>query len=242
MGWTLFACFGYTKKRKRPKTGSNFGSKSRRRIRGYEPLQSEAPEELDVSQPLGSPRENPKDEKKARIRKKVRFNLEVVTYEPLSSQDDEHYNSSEERGGDETDQAEAAAAAAEDCLIYAPVSKTVSTETKLPPFSSNYRYNSYDGEDGYEYDEDDDYECQISDDEEDDDNDDYDNDEEEDDGCIIGTQNLYYEKLTEELRDGSSLPLISSATNARLRSHYIVPVLNPIENLSQWKTVKSKKC
>ncbi|XP_021721857.1 nucleolin-like [Chenopodium quinoa] len=232
MGWTLFACFGGTNKRKRPKSASKFGSKTRRRIRGYEPLQSDNSKELDASQTLSSTREKPKDETKTRIRKKVRFNLEVVTYEPLISQEDEHDNNSwEERGDEESDQA---AAAVEACLVYAPLSKTIST--------SNYRYNCcYDGEDEYdEVEEDDDDYGQLSDDEDDDD--DIDNDYEDDDSCTIDPQSRYNEKVTDELRDCSSVPLISSATNARLRSHYIIPVLNPIENLSQWKTIKTRKC
>ncbi|XP_021849200.1 uncharacterized protein [Spinacia oleracea] len=234
MGWTVFACFGCPNKRKRPKTPSKFGSKNRRRIRGYEPLQSDIPKELNESTPLGSLREKQKDEPKARIRKKVRFNLEVVTYEPLISQEDEHddYNRGE-KGGKETDQA---TVAVEGCLIYTPLSKTVSTE-------SNYRYNScYDGEDEYDEDED---ECQITDDDDDEDEDedeDYEDDDDDDDGCTIDPRIIYYNKVTDELRDCSSVPLVSSATNARLRSHYIVPVLNPIENLSQWKTVKTRKC
>ncbi|KNA06918.1 hypothetical protein SOVF_176680 [Spinacia oleracea] len=123
MGWTVFACFGCPNKRKRPKTPSKFGSKNRRRIRGYEPLQSDIPKELNESTPLGSLREKQKDEPKARIRKKVRFNLEVVTYEPLISQEDEHddYNRGE-KGGKETDQA---TVAVEGCLIYTPLSKTM---------------------------------------------------------------------------------------------------------------------
>uniref|UniRef100_A0A803KT22 Uncharacterized protein n=1 Tax=Chenopodium quinoa TaxID=63459 RepID=A0A803KT22_CHEQI len=139
-------------------------SRHRDRIRGYEPLHSDNSKVLDAPQTLGGTREKPKDETKTRIRKKVRFNLEVVTYEPLSSQEDDHDdNNWEERGDEKTDQA---TAAVEACLICAPLSKTISTESKLP----------------------------------------------------------------------------FSATNARLRSHYIVPVLNPIENLSQWKTVKTRKC
>ncbi|XP_021752776.1 lateral signaling target protein 2 homolog [Chenopodium quinoa] len=239
MGWTLFACFGGTNKRKRPKSASKFGSKSRRRIRGYEPLHSDNSKVLDAPQTLGGTREKPKDETKTRIRKKVRFNLEVVTYEPLSSQEDDHDdNNWEERGDEKTDQA---TAAVEACLICAPLSKTISTESKLPLYSSNYRYNCcYDGEDEYDEVEDDDDYGQLSDDEDDDD--DIDNDYEDDDSCTIDPQSTYNEKVTEELRDCSSVPLISSATNARLRSHYIVPVLNPIENLSQWKTVKTRKC
>ncbi|KMT16547.1 hypothetical protein BVRB_3g048400 [Beta vulgaris subsp. vulgaris] len=232
MGWTFFACFGCTKKRKRPI--SKRASKTRRRIRGYEPLESDIhTKELDVSQPLSSTTsEKTKDEKKPSIKKKVRFNLEVVTYEPLSLQDDEHVTSWEETGDVETDQT--AATAEEACLNYAPLSKTFTTESKMSLYSSDYRYNScYDGEDEYEYDEDDDDdESQIS-----DEDDDYD-----DVGCMIDPQSMYCEQIMEELDNCSSMPLISSEINARLRSHYIVPVLNPIENLSQWKAVKTKKC
>ncbi|KAL2921258.1 Bile salt export pump [Bienertia sinuspersici] len=190
MGWTVFACFGCTKKRKRPKI-------RRQRIQGYEELQSDV-QEQDVSESLSIPREKLPDEKKAKIRKKVRFNLDVVTYEPLSSYEEDHDNNLDERSDEETEQVTAAA-----CLI--------ATE-------SNYRYNNcYDGEDEH----DDDDECQIS--------------EDDDDGSMVDLQSMYYEEIC------SSKPLISSAT-ARLRSHYIVPVLNPIENLSQWKAIKTRKC
>ncbi|XP_057531592.1 uncharacterized protein LOC130809795 isoform X2 [Amaranthus tricolor] len=239
MGWTLFACFGYTKKRKRPKRPSYLGSKitRRTRARGYQPLKSdEDSRELDVSEPLGNQREKLKAEKKARIQKKVRFNLDVVTYEPLSSYHDEHEDTDSDGNDEGKENNEPAPKKA--CVIYAPVAVSNSM-LKLPLISSNHRYNNcYDGEDEYEDagDEDDDH---ITDDE------DMDEDEraneDSDDGCTTDRKKLYYEEIMdEELGDSSSMPLIGSATNARLRSHYILPVLNPIENLSQWKALKNK--
>ncbi|CAO2832201.1 unnamed protein product [Amaranthus hypochondriacus] len=113
---------------------------------------------------------------------------------------------------------------------------------KLPLISSNHRYNNrYDGEDEYEDDGDEDEDDDHITDDEDADEDDEGADEDSDDGCVTDCKKLYYEEITdEELGDCSSMPLIGSATNARLRSHYIVPVLNPIENLSQWKALKNK--
>lgn len=165
--------------------------------------------------------------------------MDVVTYEPLSSYHDEHEDT--DSNGDDEGKENIDPAAKKACVIYAPVDVS-NTMLKLPLISSNHRYNNrYDGEDEYEDDGDEDEDDDHITDDEDADEDDEGADEDSDDGCVTDCKKLYYEEITdEELGDCSSMPLIGSATNARLRSHYIVPVLNPIENLSQWKALKNK--
>lgn len=248
MGW-LFACFGYTKKRKRPKKASKFGPKSRR-IRSYQLLESDDPKELDESLPLTCPSldsgDKPKDENKPTIRKRVRFNLEVTTYELLPADDDATTNSLEfdgvkksweERLEDEDEQPTTKV-----FLGYVPLSK--------PIYTSNHRYNNcYDEEDEYHDgdDDDSDIEEELSDlDDEDDDD-----DEDEYKSCLIDADKISHEEMQEH-HDIISLPLRSleggletgdgSKLTTRFRSHYVVPVLNPIENLSQWKSIKARKC
>lgn len=217
MGW-LFGCFGYTKKRKRPKKASKFGPKSRR-ILSYQPLQSEVLQELGVSEVSSRSvlmlRNEHKEEKKAKIRKKVRFNLDVIAYEPIPAED-----SSSTLLEDESD-----------------TNWGMTEEDTSYSSSSSHRYtNCYDND----HDDDDDSECGISDLDDDDDGD-----------CLIDPHKIYYEEIAEEYQ-GFCLPLTTSGDtdlgtidgstrNVRFRSHYIVPVLNPIENISQWKALKRKE-
>ncbi|KAJ8434863.1 hypothetical protein Cgig2_022142 [Carnegiea gigantea] len=118
------------------------------RIRSYQLLESDDPKKLDDPQTLTCPNldsgDKPKDENKPRIRKRVRFNLEVTTYELLPADDDTATSSLEFEG--------------------------VNNSWEQRPEAEDEQPTT---------------------------------------------------KLT-----------------TRFRSHYVVPVLNPIENLSQWKSIK----
>ncbi|KAL9225165.1 hypothetical protein vseg_001117 [Gypsophila vaccaria] len=211
MGWTLFACFGSTtNERKRPRS-SKLGPKRRvKRIQGYHRLQNDV--KIESEEEL---REKPKDEKKPRIKKKVRFNLDVIVYEPIISNYDT--NSSQEN-------------------MYENYMEDQSKGVESS-FPASYRYSRFYGdENDYEdnEDEDEDGEYELSD------------LEEDDDGVVSGGE------MDEHSRGLSCRPLISSAdknlrmsndkmTYGRSRRHYAVSVLNPIDNLSQWKAIKSRK-
>jgi len=185
----------------------------------------------------------PKDENKARIRKRVRFNLEVTTYQLLPADDDTTNslefegvkNSWEERQEDEDEQPTTKV-----FVGYAPLSK--------PKYASNHRYsNCCDEEDECHVDnDDDDIEDELSDLDEDDDADEF-------DSCLIDADKIYHEEIPDEHQHIISVPLRSSEDGdlwtgdglkltTRFRSQYVVPVLNPIENLSQWKSIKARKC
>ena len=190
-------------------------------------------------------REKPKDENKPRIRKRVRFNLEVTTYELLPADDDTTTSSLEFEGvnnsWEQIREAEDEQPTTKVFLGYAPLSK--------PIYSSNHRYNNcYDEEDEYHDgdDDDNDIEDELS------DLDDEDDDEDEYNSCLIDADKIYHEEMREH-HDIISVPLRSleggelgtgdgSKLTTRFRSHYVVPVLNPIENLSQWKSIKARKC
>ncbi|XP_074320330.1 uncharacterized protein LOC141657099 [Silene latifolia] len=201
MGWTLFACFGgCSNERKRPRS-SRLGLKSKR-IQAYQQLQSDVLKEFDEEH-----RDKPNDEKKARIRKKVRFNLDVIVYEPISDYD----TSNLQQDPDENVSDEQAA-----CLVYAHKR----AKQSLP---ADYRYNNCYGDEDY---------------------DDGDGDEDED-------SEFEFSDLENEDEDYSSKPLISDKgmrtstdeqNDALHRRHYVIPVLNPVENLSQWKAIKARKC
>ncbi|KAH9602063.1 hypothetical protein KSS87_007001 [Heliosperma pusillum] len=205
MGWTLFACFGCTNDRKRPRT-SKLSLKSKR-IQGYQQIQSDVLKEFDEEL-----RDKPNDEKKARIRKKVRFNLDVITYEPTLDYDT--INLQEDLDEKVSDEQAA-------CLVYA-------SKRAKQSFPADYRYNNCYGDEDHK-----------------------DEDEDEDEDSEFEFSDL--EDEDEHYCDLASKPLISSIDKgsrtstdeqlyARHRRHYVVPVLNPVENLSQWKAIKARKC
>ncbi|KAK9672943.1 hypothetical protein RND81_12G136100 [Saponaria officinalis] len=167
------------------------------RIKGYQQLQAHFQNELDEEL-----REKPNDVKKSRIRKKVRFNLDVIVYEPISNYDMEDQSVS---------------------LVYAP-------ERVVPSFPASYRYNNCYGDgNNYDNDEDEDGECELSDIEDDD-----------DDNVVSGSETADCRPLI-GFADTGLRTSCDKTIYGRPRRHYAVPVLNPIENLSQWKAVKARK-
>ncbi|KAL8161964.1 hypothetical protein V2J09_013453 [Rumex salicifolius] len=94
MTW-LFACFGYPNKRKRPKSSYRVHSKDKG-IGSYRTLESPSsclPEDSGEGNPKPI-RSNLKRriQGKARERKKVRFDLNVIAYEPVQGYDNDDYD------------------------------------------------------------------------------------------------------------------------------------------------------
>ena len=194
-------------------------------------------------------RDKPKEQSSFKIRKKVSFNLNVQTYEPIPT--DYSLLESDEEGEKEKKGEETAKRG-----LIPSFSKWHSTALTMGAYPSNYRYQNctynYDDEDELEYEEidldDDDYENDIDDYHDSDDNEGYghngihhDESQEEDSGQLESSNMESQESvsLTRLVKDKINVNP-PSASNARDRSQYVHSVLNPIENLSQWKAVKAK--
>lgn len=188
-----------------------------------------------------------------KIRKKVSFNLNVQSYEPIPKEEStDHFWETEEDEKKEEISKDTAKGSQSPSL-----SEGDSTETKMASFPSNYRYRN----------------CIDSNEEEDEesdlDDDDDDLDEDDESGGDIDDMGISQEEFSEKFmslsvssnkRDSSTefaqeksenlkppgdmnkggFKSIGTNRNARDRSQYVHSVLNPVENLSQWKAVKAK--
>ncbi|CAK9139535.1 unnamed protein product [Ilex paraguariensis] len=233
----FLACFGFSKKRKRRKPPSKnpYGEQ----VHGsYEPLDSNVIIKLDSREKPISPDseliDKHREKSSRRTKKKVSFNLNVKTYEPISKDEETAWEDNEE----ETEKA------------------GISME-RMGSYPSNYRYRNW--RDGY--DEDDDIELEESD---LDGNDSYDSDEEDNHGSNNLKQvefSKHFDSLSMELEKRVSLAQLAqnktrttmhhcasldeelkkpeSNSHARDRSRYVHSVLNPVENITQWKAVKA---
>ncbi|WCJ24092.1 hypothetical protein M5689_006078 [Euphorbia peplus] len=228
----FLGCFGFSNsKRKRRKQPNRVRVQPRGGDQGfgcYEPLDS-AYANLDVKEKTLELDSELKDEGKkskepfsCKIRKKVSFNLNVQTYEPIPKEEDSDDERSSKDAGKERESQS--------------LSKGDSTSEKMGSYPSNYRYgncvHSYDEEDEIAYEESD----------LDDDDDDYDLEEDEDEydddiACLRASQEKVFEKLKSLSVNRDSLTEIRDARN---RTQYDHSVLTPVENLSQWKAVKAK--
>ncbi|KAK3187667.1 hypothetical protein Dsin_027228 [Dipteronia sinensis] len=243
----FLGCFGFSTKRKRRKSANRI-LPGYPRHGSYKPLDSSVSIILDIKEnPISSDSELRllKERSSIKIRKKVSFNLNVQTYEPLSKEETSYHSDEEEES--EKNGADAAKAS------VSAVSGSDSSVSKMGSFPSNYRYqnciDSYDDEgDMADIESDLDY---------DDDEDDEDEDEEyysgnEFDDEIrqkefleqLNSQSMAEEKSNNHMQltastDGELKP-VESIRNARNRSQYISSVLNPVENLTQWKAIKAR--
>jgi hypothetical protein len=180
-------------------------------------------------------RDKPKEETSFKIRKKVSFNLNVQTYEPIST-DYQFLESDVE----EEEEVEKNGREASKESLSASASKRASTAMRsIGLFPSNYRYQNV--RDSYDSYEEEDY---VADEESDLDDDDYYGD---DDYCD-GDSEVDDQRLSQE---GFPKQFFSSSINGELEScrwnlnagdniPYAHSVLCPIENLSQWKAAKAK--
>ncbi|KAL3506180.1 hypothetical protein ACH5RR_031562 [Cinchona calisaya] len=248
----FLACFGITKKGRRPK-GSTKNVPRDHSYGKYVPLDSDAAVKHDshemqmASATTMLVRDKPKESSTAKIKKKVSFNLNVRTYEPLTKDEISTYLSEgEEKTMWEYNQEEETAGASMKCLNY----EEDFMPSKFGTFPSNYRYqncrNSYDEEDEIELEESD-----LDDDELDFDDDDfgeiYDYNSQKISQVDFSQCNAQLAEKREDnvmqlhaLPDQELIKTESSNQNARNRSQYALSVLNPVENLTQWKEVKAK--
>lgn len=198
-------------------------------------------------------RDKPKGRPSFKVRKKVSFNLDVQTYEPIPAD----YNLLE---SDEEEEKE------KKCRAAAKAYEGNSAELKMGSYSypSNYRYqncrDSYDEESEIEYeeidlDDDDNYDDDIDDDEFYGDNDILHDQSQEDVSWRLVSANMESQKTVSstQLTKNKTTNVVASCPsnvrewkslelhqNVRDRSQYVHSVLNPIENLTQWKAVKAR--
>ncbi|XP_034685166.1 transcription initiation factor TFIID subunit 7-like [Vitis riparia] len=265
----FLGCFGYSAKHKRRKPAHKF-LQGEQGLGCYEPLESSISVKLDVTEkPITSDsefRDKPKERSSLRIRKKVSFNLNVTTYEPIPTDDnstDKFLGSDEEkswaRGKEETEKERPS-----------PEGESVASGTRSYPL--NYRYHncedSFDENEDLEYEENDlDDEDENDGDKDEDDDDDDDDDDESDGGgnvddlktrqeftkfCSAPTESQKGVTLTQMADEKTNnlmslhasqdqqLKAVGLNKNARDRSQYVYSVLNPVENLTQWKEIKAK--
>ncbi|CAI9118080.1 OLC1v1019595C1 [Oldenlandia corymbosa var. corymbosa] len=247
----FLGCFGITKKKRRRKGGSKFESGASSYGR-YVPLDSDVAVKIDNADIQKSSADKiiyePKESTIAKVKKKVSFNLNVKTYEPLPKEDEETMWGYDE---EETAGASMKFLNYEDNLM----------SSKLGSFPANYRYqncrDTYDEEDDIELDE-----IDLDDDEDEDYDKELDFDEEDFVEChdygssnmsqVEGRQLNSAPVESDERAKTSQLAAQGRGNNpnqdlnktepdqsARSRSQFGCSVLNPIENLSQWKEVKA---
>ncbi|XP_059632313.1 uncharacterized protein LOC132274959 [Cornus florida] len=235
----FLACFGYSKKRKKPrKPSSKILSGGDQRHGSYLPLDSVVATKPEFNN-------KGKEGSSLRIRKKVSFNLNVKSYEPIPNDETSYFWDEEEeceKNGGET--------ATESAPLF--LSKRDSMGSKMGSYPLNYRYvncrDSYEEEDNIELEEDD-----------------LDEDEDEDEGsggsdygddretiqefstqfCSLSMESQKMVTSTQLADDKAAsldqgLKKVERNRIARDRSQYVHSVLNPVENLSQWKAVKAR--
>ncbi|KAK6265603.1 hypothetical protein QUC31_016440 [Theobroma cacao] len=261
----FLGCFGISTKRKRRKPANRILPGDSQRLVTYEPLDSSVSINLDIpEEPIASNPQlcnKPKERLSIKVKKKVSFNLNVQTYEPIPAEETTTYQflqSFEEKESEKN-----GAEAGKGSLL--------SNSLQMGSYPTNYRYQncreSYDEEDevAFEesdlegddcYDDDDDYYYYY-------DGDDSDNvDKDVDDQRQRQEEFLdQFDSVNMESAKGASLvhldedkaknkmTLCASTDgesksigcgNARIRSQYLCSVLNPVENTTQWKEIKAR--
>ncbi|XP_022885071.1 uncharacterized protein LOC111401528 [Olea europaea var. sylvestris] len=233
----FLACFGFKKKRKRRKPGNKNLSGEEGHGK-YMPLDSDVTVKLDTKpEPITSDsklKENQKDEPKLKIKKKVSFNLNVKAYEPI-----QNYDAYLSEGEEETN---------------LPVLRCDedSLESSIRSYPQNYRYQKC--IEGYD-DEDDEIKLEESDFYYDDIydsceelEDDYSNNESDDLSKIQEDSSWQLNSADMKSNYGvTNFPMpfhdVSNKDFQRLESNCHTrdrSVLNPVENLTQWKAIKAQ--
>lgn len=153
-------------------------------------------------------------------RKKVTFDTNVTTYEHVQVYDSTESLLEKNENGE--------------MFPKSPQTHSDSDIVNAVSYPPNYRYgNCIESDDEVE---DSDHE------EEDDDEDDY--DYEDEDGIIcqeVWSESIPVPPVPVPSTESSLVDKVGSNSNARDRSAYVIPVLNPVENLSQWKALKLKE-
>ncbi|XAR48938.1 hypothetical protein NMG60_11031931 [Bertholletia excelsa] len=230
----FLACFGFSKKRRRRKPAYK-GPSGDQSHGSYKPLDSDV--SIISDNPNSSESQSSgkgKERSSLKIKKKVSFNLNVKTYEPLPSSDfSRYFLDSEEENTKES----------EKVPRYSD-----SVEPKTITYPSGHRYQNCSDI----YDEDDDIKLEESDLDQDEEEDGDNEDEEveldggdEEIGQEVKWIDGEWADKTRSLADSldqelNKLGLSESKAPPRDRSQYVFSVLNPVENLAQWKQVKTK--
>ncbi|GFQ08631.1 hypothetical protein PHJA_003007100 [Phtheirospermum japonicum] len=210
----FLTCFGFKKKKKSRRPGKKSHS-AHQNHGNYVPLDSDVSIKLDIKEN----KEKPKEPSKSKIKKKVSFNLNVKTYEPIPNDDDIINYLSD--GEEETK------------WEFNTEAKSTSTLHYTNSIATSYRYkncrDSYDddGDDEFEFDEND---LDFEESEDSDDEPDEISSNESDDNEVINNRVPGEENINIELQ----------GLKSKVNGQYVFSVLNPVENLTQWKKLKAK--
>ncbi|KAK7277486.1 hypothetical protein RJT34_22499 [Clitoria ternatea] len=228
----FLACFGSSKHRNRRHKVQRNDSSNNKPVQACVTLvQDHSRTALNLTPQL---QDKTEEQLSVSSKKKVTFDSNVKTYEPVLV--DEGADSQPERKNEEDEKEEASAQS----KSFSSENSSVTSTASYPP---NHRYQN----------------CRDSDEEDEeidsvfsdllDDDDDNDIREEEcnelgedfkEDGMTLATNvavDHHHHVFVEEV----DVKSIGSNPNARDRSVYVHPVLNPVENLTQWKVVKAKR-
>ncbi|KAJ4968912.1 hypothetical protein NE237_015613 [Protea cynaroides] len=250
----FLACFGSSKEKDRKRRRRHKILPGDQRHGSYEPLKpvlsvNHESKETSISI-LSEQRDKPEEQLSFSSRKKVTFDLNVKTYENVSAPDTTNYSwekDEEEEKGKEEEKREKSSHSIS-------ASDDDSVTSSLGSYPPNHRYQNCRDSD----DEDEEIDSSEGDLDDDDDEDEGDYDAEDDEPgdykeessesflslpLESRTQACETEVYSSMLISGSperELKILPLNQNARDRSKYVHSVLNPVENLSQWKAVKAK--
>lgn len=228
-------CFGSSKTAKPRRNAHHHHRNARDRLEQPTVCSAQDYSQTVVLNPASQVQAKSEEKLNASPRKKVTFDVNVKTYEPDEVTDFLPEKSEEERVLVEN---------SSQSKSYSEESSVTSTGS----YPSNHRYHNCscsDEEDGaMEY-----WDSDLTDEDEDEDDGDSDMGEEYDevgedfvDGIVNGTTQVFVEEVETPIPvDHKDVKSIVSNRNARDRSVYVHPVLNPVENLTQWKAVKAKR-
>ncbi|KAE8735984.1 Detected protein of unknown function [Hibiscus syriacus] len=227
----FLGCFGISTKRKRRKPANRIlPGPAESRLVSYEPLDSYDSTKSQLS--------GKAERQSAKIRKKVSFNLNVQTYEPITDEETTTYQflqsveeENEKNGGE----------VGKGSLHFFSDGVLSSLKTSVYPY--NYRYQNCSDT----YDEEDEMIFEENDLEDDDGYFDDDDDVWVDDGKDVDDQfeslNMDSTKRDDsiQLDEKNQMSLCGSTDgNAKIRSQYLYSVLSPIENMTQWNEIKAR--
>ncbi|XP_015968128.1 uncharacterized protein LOC107491727 [Arachis duranensis] len=247
----FIGCFGSTKDARRTRNRRKRGDCSSREQQSVSFLQDHSKTGLSSSSQVKiKPEEqvNLNLNLNSSTRKKVTFDTNVKTYEPVLVDEVDDFQpekKSEEECGEEEHLE--ASSQKRSC------SEENSSVTSAVSYSTSHRYQNCRDSDEEEDEEMDYWDSDLTDDDDDEDGDggmgeEYDEfGEDFEDGLICSRPRIYVNQVfVEEVENpmvncDSDLRSIGLNPNARDRSGYVHPVLNPVENLIQWKAVKAKR-
>ncbi|XP_017984350.1 PREDICTED: DNA ligase 1 [Theobroma cacao] len=239
----FLACFGSSKDRKTRKQRHKVQPRFQRNA-SYNAQSTVSLEQSNLEKPIGPVKEVRDDEAEEQLgsgssnRKKVTFDTNVKTYEHVlidESTDFELHNEEEEEEGENKGKVN------EDNLTKRRESENSSEHSSITSSSTfyppNHRYQNCRESDNEDEDGELDYEESDLDDDEDDDYEDF------DDGAVESRDMIRGVRGVTEKVDGlvqEEVKPIGLIRGVRDRSGNVPPVLNPVENLTQWKAVKAK--